>query len=46
VYMACRDMNRCEKARQDIIRESNNNNIFARELDLSSLESIRKFAAG
>ncbi|XP_017014746.2 retinol dehydrogenase 13-like [Drosophila takahashii] len=46
VYMACRDMNRCEKARQDIIRESGNNNIFARELDLSSLESIRKFAAG
>ncbi|XP_017014764.2 retinol dehydrogenase 13-like [Drosophila takahashii] len=46
VYMACRDMNRCEKARQDIIRESGNKNIFARELDLSSLESIRKFAAG
>jgi len=46
VYMACRDMNRCEKARQDIVRESNNTNIFARELDLSSLESIRKFAAG
>ncbi|XP_017061506.1 retinol dehydrogenase 13-like [Drosophila ficusphila] len=46
VYMACRDMNRCEKARQDIVRESNNTNIFARELDLSSLDSIRKFAAG
>jgi len=46
VYMACRDMNRCEKARQDIIRETNNQNIFSRELDLSSLESIRKFAAG
>nr|XP_044248966.1 retinol dehydrogenase 13 [Drosophila takahashii] len=46
VYMACRDMHRCEKARQDIIRESGNNNIFARELDLSSLESIRNFAVG
>ncbi|XP_002032781.2 retinol dehydrogenase 12 [Drosophila sechellia] len=46
VYMACRDMNRCEKARQDIIRETNNQNIFSRELDLSSMESIRKFAAG
>uniref|UniRef100_A0A6P4FH83 NADP-retinol dehydrogenase n=1 Tax=Drosophila rhopaloa TaxID=1041015 RepID=A0A6P4FH83_DRORH len=45
VYMACRDMNRCEKARQEIVRETNNTNIFARQLDLSSLESIRKFAA-
>ncbi|XP_017107897.2 retinol dehydrogenase 12-like [Drosophila bipectinata] len=46
VYLACRNMNRCEKARQEIILESNNQNVFARELDLSSLESIRKFAAG
>ncbi|KAH8277836.1 hypothetical protein KR018_008508 [Drosophila ironensis] len=46
VYMACRDMNRCEKARQEIVRASNNPNIFSRELDLSSFESIRKFAAG
>ncbi|KAH8372625.1 hypothetical protein KR009_001283 [Drosophila setifemur] len=46
VYMACRDMNRCEAARQDIIAKTNNQNIFARELDLSSLESIRKFASG
>ncbi|XP_017132878.1 retinol dehydrogenase 13-like [Drosophila elegans] len=45
VYMACRDMNRCETARQDIIRETNNPNIFGRQLDLSSQESIRKFAA-
>ncbi|XP_043948136.1 retinol dehydrogenase 13 [Drosophila biarmipes] len=46
VYLACRDMNRCEKARKDIIKETNNQNIFSRELDLSSLESIREFAAG
>ncbi|KAH8325218.1 hypothetical protein KR074_012218, partial [Drosophila pseudoananassae] len=46
VYLACRNMNKCEKARQEIILESNNQNVFARELDLSSLESIRKFAAG
>ncbi|EDV59653.1 retinol dehydrogenase 13 [Drosophila erecta] len=46
VYMACRDMNRCEKARKDIIKETNNQNIFSRELDLSSLDSIRKFVDG
>lgn len=46
VYLACRNMNRCEKARQEIIKETNNQKVFARELDLSSLESIRKFAAG
>lgn len=46
VYLACRNMTRCEKARQEIIKETNNQNVFARELDLSSLESIRKFAAG
>ncbi|XP_017079301.1 retinol dehydrogenase 13 [Drosophila eugracilis] len=46
VYMACRDMNRCEKARKDIIQETNNQNIFSRELDLSSLDSIRDFVAG
>eukprot|EP00099_Drosophila_melanogaster_P019080 NP_610310.2 uncharacterized protein Dmel_CG2064 [Drosophila melanogaster] len=46
VYLACRDMNRCEKARKDIIKETNNQNIFSRELDLSSLDSIRKFVDG
>ncbi|KAH8370587.1 hypothetical protein KR093_004266 [Drosophila rubida] len=45
VYMACRDKNRTEKARLEIIRETNNQNIFFRELDLASQESIRKFAA-
>lgn len=43
VYMACRDEARAEKARQEITKETNNENIFYRELDLSSLESIRKF---
>ncbi|XP_017026977.1 retinol dehydrogenase 12-like [Drosophila kikkawai] len=46
VYMACRDMNRCNRARDEIIKETNNQNIFSRELDLSSFDSIRKFAAG
>lgn len=43
VYMACRDHKRCEEARKDIIEKTGNKNIFNRELDLSSLESIRKF---
>jgi len=46
VYMACRDESRAEKARQDIIKETKNSNVFFRELDLASLESIRKFAEG
>lgn len=46
VYMACRDMNRCEKARKEIVQETNNQNVFSRQLDLSSLDSIREFAAG
>ncbi|XP_020801499.1 retinol dehydrogenase 13 [Drosophila serrata] len=46
IYMACRDMQKCEQARKDIIVATKNPNVFARELDLSSMESIRKFAAG
>lgn len=44
VYMACRDFARCEAARQDILKLSNNLNVFNRTLDLGSMESIRKFA--
>lgn len=44
IYMACRDFNRCEEARLDIVRESGNKNVFNRLLDLSSLESVRTFA--
>ncbi|XP_017027713.1 retinol dehydrogenase 13-like [Drosophila kikkawai] len=46
VYMACRDLSRCDKARDEIIRETNNQNVFSRQLDLSSLDSVRKFVAG
>ncbi|XP_033251919.1 retinol dehydrogenase 13-like isoform X1 [Drosophila miranda] len=46
VYMACRDMNRCEQARLEIVKETNNRNIFSRVLDLSSLDSVREFVAG
>ncbi|KAH8396958.1 hypothetical protein KR215_006815 [Drosophila sulfurigaster] len=43
VYMACRDKSRAELARLEVIRETNNQNIFFRELDLASLDSVRKF---
>lgn len=43
VYMACRDFKRCERARKDIIKQTGNQNVFTRILDLASLESIRKF---
>jgi NAD(P)-dependent dehydrogenase (short-subunit alcohol dehydrogenase family) len=44
IYMACRDMNRCETARKEIVEITQNPNIFAMELDLASLESVRNFA--
>lgn len=37
VYMACRDVKKCEEARQEIIKESGNEQIFNRQLDLSSM---------
>lgn len=46
IYMACRDVQKCEEAKQEIIRETNNRNIHCRECDLSSFESIREFAKG
>lgn len=45
VYMACRDQVKCEIARQEIIKETENLNVFNRSLDLSSLDSIRRFVA-
>ncbi|XP_034107861.2 retinol dehydrogenase 14-like isoform X2 [Drosophila albomicans] len=46
VYMACRDKSRAEQARLEVIRETKNQNIFFRELDLASLDSVRKFIDG
>lgn len=44
VYMACRDMKRCEKAREEIVVDTKNANVHCRECDLASFESIKKFA--
>ncbi|KAH8407344.1 hypothetical protein KR215_006701, partial [Drosophila sulfurigaster] len=43
VYMGCRDKVRAEEARREIIEDTKNQNIFFIELDLSSLDSVRKF---
>ncbi|XP_060655211.1 retinol dehydrogenase 13-like [Drosophila nasuta] len=46
VYMACRDKMGTDQVRLEIIRETNNQNILFRELDLASMDSIRKFVTG
>jgi NAD(P)-dependent dehydrogenase (short-subunit alcohol dehydrogenase family) len=43
VYLACRDMQKCEEAKQEIITTANNPNVHARKLDLGSMESVRNF---
>lgn len=45
VYMACRDLNKAESARQEVVEKSGNKNVFTAKLDLSSLQSVRDFAA-
>lgn len=43
VYMACRNMKKCEEVRDDIILQSKNRNVHCMECDLSSMDSIRNF---
>ena len=43
VYMVCRDMRKCEEARQEIVLESKNKHVYCRKCDLSSFQSIRDF---
>ncbi|XP_059222321.1 retinol dehydrogenase 13-like, partial [Stomoxys calcitrans] len=45
VYMACRDEQKCEKARQELIELTGNTNVFNRTLNLASLQSVRDFVA-
>ncbi|CAF3544799.1 unnamed protein product [Adineta steineri] len=44
VIMACRDMKKCEQTREKIVADSFNTNVVCRECDLSSIESIKRFA--
>ncbi|XP_058462470.1 retinol dehydrogenase 12-like [Malaya genurostris] len=44
VYIACRSLPKANQARQELIAETGSKNIHVRELDLSSLKSVRNFA--
>ncbi|KAB0804588.1 hypothetical protein PPYR_01558 [Photinus pyralis] len=43
IYMACRDMQRCEAAREKIVLDTKNKYVYCRKCDLASLDSIRQF---
>lgn len=43
VYLACRDLQKADTARMEIIHDSSNKAVYTRHLDLTSFESIRKF---
>lgn len=44
VIMACRDMGACGRARDTIVKDTFNQNVSCKYLDLSSMQSIRRFA--
>ncbi|XP_035765279.1 retinol dehydrogenase 11 [Neolamprologus brichardi] len=44
IIMACRDLERAEEARTDILEDTGNENVVIRKLDLSDTKSIRAFA--
>ncbi|KAF3836023.1 hypothetical protein F7725_028581, partial [Dissostichus mawsoni] len=44
IVMACRDLERAEEARTDIMEDTGNENVVIRKLDLSDTKSIRAFA--
>lgn len=46
VYMACRDMDKCEEARKDIVLDSKNKYVYCRKCDLASFKSIKNFVNG
>lgn len=43
VYMACRDMRKCEEERKNIVLDTRNKYVYCRKCDLESMESIREF---
>jgi len=44
VYMACRSLDSANQAREEIVNETKNQNVFVRHLDLTSVYSIINFA--
>jgi len=44
VYMACRSLDSANQAKDEIIKETGNPNVFVKHLDLASFDSIQNFA--
>lgn len=44
VYMACRSLDSANQAKDEIVKETGNPNVFVKHLDLASVDSIQKFA--
>ncbi|MCK7516867.1 MAG: SDR family NAD(P)-dependent oxidoreductase [Ignavibacteriales bacterium] len=44
VYMACRSLDSANQVRDEIVKETGNQNVFVKHLDLASVDSIQKFA--
>ncbi|XP_047453258.1 retinol dehydrogenase 13-like [Mugil cephalus] len=44
VILACRDMDRANKAAEDVRKRSGNDNVIVKKLDLASLQSVRQLA--
>ena len=44
VYMACRSIDSANQAREEIVNETKNQNVFVRQLDLASVDSIINFS--
>lgn len=44
VILACRDMDRANKAAEDVKKRSGNDNVIVKKLDLASLQSVRQLA--
>ncbi|KOB52069.1 Short-chain dehydrogenase, partial [Operophtera brumata] len=43
VFMACRDMEKCETVRRDIVLETSNKYVYCRPCDLASTQSVREY---